>query len=52
MEQPFISLHERYSWASAFEFAFLQVPWIHHGTWNRPSWSLSADWHAYIAFFP
>jgi hypothetical protein len=34
----------------AFEFAFLQVPWIHHGTWNRPSWSLSADWHAYIAF--
>lgn len=28
----------------------LHGPWIDHRTWNYPSWSISAEWHAYLLF--
>ena len=48
---PFSNLDGRYSWLAAIaNLLFLQGPWIDHRTWNYPSWSLSAEWHAYLLF--
>lgn len=47
----FTSLDGRYSWNSALAALFmLHGPWIDHRTWNFPSWSISAEWHAYVIF--
>jgi peptidoglycan/LPS O-acetylase OafA/YrhL len=27
-------------------------PWVHGGQWNYPSWSISAEWFAYLLWFP
>lgn len=27
-------------------------PWLDRGYWNYPSWSISAEWFAYLAIFP
>ncbi|MET0748749.1 MAG: acyltransferase [Rhizobium sp.] len=47
----FTSIDGRYSWNSALAALFmLHGPWIDHRTWNYPSWSISAEWHAYVIF--
>lgn len=47
----FTSIDGRYSWNSALAALFmLHGPWIDHRTWNFPSWSISAEWHAYAIF--
>jgi peptidoglycan/LPS O-acetylase OafA/YrhL len=47
----FTSIDGRYSWNSALAALFmLHGPWIDHRTWNFPSWSISAEWHAYVIF--
>jgi len=47
----FTTIDGRYSWNSALAALFmLHGPWIDHRTWNFPSWSISAEWHAYVIF--
>jgi peptidoglycan/LPS O-acetylase OafA/YrhL len=36
-------------WGLAASLLLLQSPW-HSLCWNFPSWSISAEWHAYLAF--
>jgi peptidoglycan/LPS O-acetylase OafA/YrhL len=36
--------------ALALNLLLLQGPWLPHTTWNQPSWSISAEWHAYLLF--
>lgn len=41
----------RYAWQAALMSLFmLHGPWVDHRTWNYPSWSISAEWHAYLVF--
>lgn len=41
----------RFSASAALASLFmLHGPWIDHRTWNYPSWSISAEWHAYLLF--
>jgi len=40
-----------YSQSALFaNLLLLQGPWLSYATWNDPSWSISAEWHAYILF--
>jgi peptidoglycan/LPS O-acetylase OafA/YrhL len=40
-----------YSWRGFFAALFmLHSPWMEHRSWNYPSWSISAEWHAYVIF--
>lgn len=49
--ESFLNSDGRYSWEAAVaNLVFLQGPCIDHRTWNYPSWSLSAEWHAYVLF--
>jgi peptidoglycan/LPS O-acetylase OafA/YrhL len=50
--QPdFLSPDGRYAWTAGLASLFmLHSPWIDHRTWNYPSWSISAEWHAYALF--
>ena len=50
--QPdFLSPEGRYAWTAGLASLFmLHSPWIDHRTWNYPSWSISAEWHAYALF--
>ncbi|MDB4985328.1 MAG: acyltransferase [Myxococcaceae bacterium] len=42
---------ERYSWpAWLASLVMVHGPWIATRTWNFPSWSVSAEWHAYLLF--
>jgi peptidoglycan/LPS O-acetylase OafA/YrhL len=34
----------------AYSFALLNGPWLAYQCWNRPSWSISAEAHAYLIF--
>ncbi len=34
--------------ALVLNLLLLQGPWLPHTTWNQPSWSISAEWHAYL----
>ncbi len=34
----------------AYNILLLQGPWIDHPSWNVSAWSISAEWHAYLAF--
>ncbi|EJN08093.1 acyltransferase [Herbaspirillum sp. YR522] len=47
----FFALGGRYS-AGAFagSLLMLHAPWIDYRSWNYPSWSISAEWHAYLLF--
>ncbi|HUC66489.1 MAG TPA: acyltransferase [Stellaceae bacterium] len=36
--------------ALALNLLLLQGPWLPQVTWNYPSWSISAEWHAYLLF--
>ncbi len=36
--------------AFVFNLLLLQGPWLQYANWNDPSWSISAEWHAYILF--
>jgi peptidoglycan/LPS O-acetylase OafA/YrhL len=36
--------------ALALNLLLLHGPWLPHTTWNEPSWSISAEWHAYLLF--
>lgn len=36
--------------ALVLNLLLLQGPWLPHATWNPPSWSISAEWHAYLLF--
>ncbi|WP_062217788.1 acyltransferase family protein [Aureimonas sp. D3] len=41
----------RFSWQSGLaSLLMLHSPWIDHRSWNFPSWSISAEWHAYVLF--
>ena len=41
----------RFYWGAAIANLFmLQGPWIDHRNWNYPSWSISAEMHAYLLF--
>ena len=41
----------RFSWESGLaSLLMLHSPWIDHRSWNFPSWSISAEWHAYVLF--
>jgi len=41
----------RFSWQSGLaSLLMLHSPWIGHRSWNFPSWSISAEWHAYVLF--
>lgn len=47
----FFAFSGRYS-AGAFagSLLMLHAPWIDYRSWNYPSWSISAEWHAYLLF--
>ena len=48
---PFLGTGEMFSPRSlAFNLVLLQGPWLSTETWNAPSWSISAEWHAYLIF--
>lgn len=36
--------------AAIASLVMMHGPWIDHQTWNYPSWSISAEWHAYFLF--
>jgi peptidoglycan/LPS O-acetylase OafA/YrhL len=38
------------SHALLVNLALLQGPWLPYETWNNFSWSISAEWHAYLLF--
>ncbi|HUZ75051.1 MAG TPA: acyltransferase [Stellaceae bacterium] len=33
-----------------YNLLLLQAPWTDHPSWNVSAWSISAEWHAYLAF--
>jgi peptidoglycan/LPS O-acetylase OafA/YrhL len=43
--RPGLSLHELW-----YNLALLQGPWLDFLSWNYASWSISAEWHAYLIF--
>jgi peptidoglycan/LPS O-acetylase OafA/YrhL len=49
-----LRLYGQTSWYSGralvLNLLLLQGPWLPHTTWNHPSWSISAEWHAYLLF--
>lgn len=49
--EVFQSPDGHYSWHSLpANLLMLQGPWVDHRTWNYPSWSISAEFHAYALF--
>ncbi len=55
---PFIfRSSELYAWSGRYSagaflgsLLMLHSPWIDYRSWNYPAWSISAEWHAYLAF--
>ena len=47
----FYGMNGDYSgWSLVMSLLLLNGPWLDHGSWNGFSWSVSAEWHAYLLF--
>jgi peptidoglycan/LPS O-acetylase OafA/YrhL len=47
---PFFLYDRSYSATGLIATVFLVQPWVWSQSWNQGSWSISAEWHAYLLF--